>query len=97
MTEKEIRDVCDEIGIWLDDDMSGEYDNGKGFKFYIRFNETEEKGKWDMVRHLSTLPELTDCSEYCADMFFKDKQSLIDALESSISLPIKLFYFLSSF
>ena len=50
-----------------------------------------------MDRYLGTLPELTDCSEYCATLVFKDKQALIDALASSIPLPLKLYYFLTRF
>lgn len=97
LTEKEIREICEENGIWIDDEMAGEYDNGKGYKFYVEFDETEKTGTWRMDRYLGTLPELTDCSEYCATLIFKDKQALIDALESSISLPLKMYYFLTRF
>ena len=77
--------------------MAGEYDNGKGYRFYGEFYESEKTGTWWMDRYLGTLPELTDCSEYCATLIVKDKQTLIDALESSIFLPLKLYCFLTRF
>ena len=76
--------------------MAGEYDTVK-YKFYVEFDEIEKTDTWQMNRYLATLPELADCSDYCATLVFKDKQALIDTLASSISLPLKLYYFLTRF
>lgn len=85
MTEKEVRDTFSDYGIWLDPDLEGEYNNGKGYKCYIHVNYHEQTGKWEVTRYISTFFGLEDASKEV-----KTIAQLKEVLESIINLPDKV-------
>ena len=90
MTEKEVRDTFSDYGIWLNPDIDGEYNNGKGYKCYIRVNHREQPGNWEVIRFISTFYGLEDCEDYIASKEVKSVSQLKEVLESIINLPEKV-------
>lgn len=90
MTEKEVRDTFSDYGIWLNPDLEGEYNNGKGYKCYIRVNHHEQTGKWEVNRYISSFYGLVDCEDYIATKEVKSISQLKEVLEAIINLPEKI-------
>lgn len=94
LTEEIIRDVLMNNGIWLDDDMLGEY-SCDGFRCYISFNKRDDS--FEIVRQISKLRyvEITDMGPYPAEREIKTVEDLNKALEDIFNFPQKfldLFY-----
>lgn len=94
LTEEIIRDVLMNNGIWLDDDMSGEY-SCDGFRCYISFNEMENG--FEIVRQIRNMPyvSVTDMSLWPVEREIKTVEDLNKALEDIFNFPQKfldLFY-----
>lgn len=94
LTEQIIRDILMDNGIWLDDDMSGEY-SCDGFKCYISFNQREDH--FEIVRQISEMPHVSvsDIIPYPAEREVKTVEDLNKALEDIFNFPqrfLDLFY-----
>lgn len=77
MTEKEVRDTFSDYGIWLNPDIDGEYNNGKGYKCYIRVNHREQPGNWEVIRFISTFYGLEDCEDYLISNYVVDCPAMV--------------------
>lgn len=94
LTEEIIRDVLMNNGIWLDDDMLGEY-SCDGFRCYISFNKRDDG--FEIVRQISKMPyvEITDMSLWPVEREIKTVEDLNKALEDIFNFPqrfLDLFY-----
>lgn len=94
LTEEIIRDVLMNNGIWLDDDMLGEY-SCDGFRCYISFNKREDS--FEIVRQIRNMPyvSVTDMSLWPVEREIKTIDDLNKALNDIFNFPQKfldLFY-----
>lgn len=94
LTEEIIRDVLMNNGIWLDDDMLGEY-SCDGFRCYISFNKREDG--FEIVRQIRNMPyvSVTDMSLWPVEREIKTIDDLNKALNDIFNFPqrfLDLFY-----
>ena len=94
LTEQIIRDILMDNGIWLDDDMLGEY-SCDGFRCYISFNKREDD--FEIVRQIRNMPyvSVTDMSLWPVEREIKTVDDLNKALNDIFNFPQKfldLFY-----
>lgn len=88
LTEEIIRDVLMNNGIWLDDDMLGEY-GCDGFRCYISFNKREDS--FEIVRQIRNMPyvSVTDMSLWPVEREIKTIDDLNKALNDIFNFPQK--------
>lgn len=94
LTEEIIRDVLMNNGIWLDDDMLGEY-SCDGFRCYISFNKREDG--FEIVRQIRNMPyvEVTDMRPCPAEREIRTVDDLNKALNDIFNFQqrfLDLFY-----
>jgi len=89
LTEQIIRDVSLDKGIWLDDDLNGEYSDGS-LQCHIWFNKTDDG--FEIVRQIVEMPcismeNIPDCT---AVREIKTVEDLNKAYENISNLPTRL-------
>lgn len=94
LTEEIIRDVLMNNGIWLDDDMNGEY-SCDGFRCYIWFNKAEDG--FEIIRQIRDMPHVSvvDFVHYPAEREIKTVDDLNKALNDIFNFQqrfLDLFY-----
>lgn len=97
LTEQIIRDISLDKGIWLDDDLNGEYNDGS-LRCYIWFRLLRD-GSFEIVRQVLRMPYISmdDISDYTAVRKINTVEDLNKAFENIFNLPQRLLDLFSEF